>query len=126
MPISNINLDQAKAASVFLNSTSGRLQIMRSPGKKLQFPIYSARETANIRVPDLSDKQIMDVLADCWEQTKDMKVPQFRDGECEVRRLWDEAVATALQWDIAELEELKYLLHKEPFVRGYGYNQYEN
>ena len=26
-------------------------------------------------------------------------MPQFCDGECEVRRLWDEAVADALGWD---------------------------
>ncbi len=124
MPITNVTIEQAKALSVFLNSTVGRLQIMRSPGKKLQFPGYSAKETANIRVPDLNESQIVEVLSDCWEQTKDMKVPQFREGECELRRLWDEAVAKALQWDVGQLEELRHLLHKEPFVRGKGYNEY--
>ena len=53
-----------------------------------------------------------------------MEVPQFRDGECEVRRLWDEAVAEAMGWDPAELSRLRHLLHQEPHVRGLGYGQY--
>ena len=64
------------------------------------------------------------ILVDCWERTKDMVVPQFRDGECEVRRLWDEAVAQAMGWDPDELARLRNLLHQEPHVRGLGYNQY--
>ena len=79
---------------------------------------------ANIRIPDVKDARIRQVLADCWERTKDMKVPQFRDGECEVRRLWDEAVAEAMGWDAAELSRLRHLLHQEPHVRGLGYGQY--
>ena len=51
-------------------------------------------------------------------------MPQFRDGECEARRLWDEAVAEAMGWDPAELERLRLLLHQEPHVRGLGYGQY--
>ena len=53
-----------------------------------------------------------------------MEVPQFRDGECEVRRLWDDAVAEAMAWDAGELARLRRLLHNEPHVRGLGYNQY--
>ena len=53
-----------------------------------------------------------------------MEIPQFRDGECEVRRLWDEAVAEAMGWDAAELALLRELLHPEPHVRGLGYGQY--
>ena len=53
-----------------------------------------------------------------------MDVPQFRDGECEVRRLWDEAVAEALGWDPVWLSRLRLLLHNEPHVRGLGRNQF--
>ena len=53
-----------------------------------------------------------------------MEVPQFRDGDCEVRRLWDEAVAEAMNWDPEELVRLRELLSNEPHVRGLGYNQY--
>ena len=68
----------------------------------------------------------MQILADCWERTKDMVVPQFRDGECEVRQLWDAAVAEAMGWDVEELTRLRLLLHREPHVSGLGYNQYRD
>ena len=97
---------------------------MRSPGKKLSFPSYSPRSTNNLNVPNIKNDRIRGVLADCWERTKDKEVPQFRDGECDVRRLWDEAVADAMGWDAAELERLRLLLHQEPHVRGLGYGQY--
>ena len=57
-------------------------------------------------------------------RTKDTLVPQFRDGECEVRRLWDEAAAEAMGWDADEMAYRRALLHREPRVRGLGYNQY--
>lgn len=124
MPIPSISLEKAKAASVFLNSTLGRLQLMRNPGKTLEFPTYSAKETSNLRVPDLSNTAICQPLIDCWNDTADIVVPQFRVGDCEVRRLWDEAVAKALNWNIGELEELRKWLSDEPHVRGLGRNQY--
>ena len=86
--------------------------------------MYRPAAIGNIRIPDIKDDRIRGILADCWERTKDMVVPQFRDGECEVRRLWDEAVAEAMGWDADELARLRQLLHNEPHVRGLGYNQY--
>ena len=124
MPVAGLTAPEAKGMAVFLNSTPGRLQLMCNPGKKLEFPIYSAAETANLRIPDIRDAGVCQILADCWEQTRDWEVPQFRDGECEVRRIWDEAVARALNWDNAELTRLRQLLHQEPHIRGLGYNQY--
>ena len=97
---------------------------MRHAGRKIPFPTYSAAEAGNVRIPDIKDAHIRGILSSCWERTKDMEVPQFRDGECEVRRLWDEAVAEAMGWDAAELERLRLLLHHEPHVRGLGYGQY--
>ena len=102
-PVVGLSTDEAKAIAVFTNSTPGRLQIMRDPSKKLAFPSYSPGATNNLRVPDIKDDRIRQTLADCWERTKDVEVPQFRDGECEVRRLWDEAVADAMGWDPSEL-----------------------
>ena len=126
MPVGNLSPKEAKAAAVFINSTAGRLQIMRNPGRKLTFPTYSAAEASNIKIPDIKDRRIREMLVHCWERTKDMEVPQFRDGECEVRRLWDEAVAEAMGWDRNELARLRELLNNEPHVRGLGYNQYAN
>ena len=124
MPVAGLSPTEAKAAAVFINSTAGRLQLMRHAGKKIPFPTYSAAEAGNIRIPNITDDRIRGILADCWERTKDMVVPQFRDGECEVRRLWDETVAEAMGWDAIELTRLRLLLHQEPHVRGLRYGQY--
>ena len=97
---------------------------MRSPAKTLEFPNYTPQTLESLKVPNIKDARILSILAKCWERTKDMVVPQFRDGECEVRRLWDEAVAEAMGWDPDELARLRNLLHNEPHVRGLGYNQY--
>ena len=115
---------QAKAAAVFLNSTVGRLQLLRNPGRMLAFPNYSPDALKTIRLSNLSDNIPVDKLPACWERSRDMEVPQYRDGECEVRRLWDEAVAEAMGWDAAELQRLRHLLHEEPHVRGLVYEQY--
>ena len=125
MPVAGLRQDEAKALAVFINSTPGRLQLMQNPGGTLIFPTYSTAEAGKIRIPDVrNDARVRQILADCWERTKDRVVPQFRDGECEVRCWWDEAVADALGWDGGELARLRQLLHQEPHVRGLGYNQY--
>ena len=124
MPVAGFSSEESKALAVFLNSTPGRLQLMRNAGRKITFPMYRPAAYAGIRIPNVKDYYIRQTLADCWELTKNMIVPQFRDGECEVRRLWDEAVAQAMNWDASELSRLRQLLHNEPHVRGLGYGQY--
>ena len=124
MPVAGFSPTEAKATAVFVNSTAGRLQVMRNPGKKIPFPSYSAAYISNLKIPDIKDMRIRRTLAACWEHTKEMKVPQFRDGECEVRVLWDRAVADAMGWDPKELARLRGLLNNEPHIRGLGYNQY--
>ena len=124
MPVPEVTAEESKAVSVFMNSTAGRIQLMANVGKMISFPTYNPSAYSDIKVPDIKDDRIRQTLADCWERTKDMTVPQFRDGECEVRRLWDEVVAEAMGWDAEELARLRGLLNKEPHVRGLGYNQY--
>ena len=124
LPVPGVTPQQAKASAVFLNSTAGRLQLLRNPGRTLEFPQYRPAGLKTIRLPDLSNSGLVDKLARCWEATAETEVPQFRDGECEVRRLWDEAVAEAMGWDAAELKRQRLLLHREPHVRGLGYGQY--
>ena len=126
MPIAGFTASEAKAVAVFLNSTLGRIQLMRNFGRKLEFPIYSVAEVQNIRIPDIKESRILNILVSCWDRTRDVVVPQFRDGECEVRRIWDEAVADALMWDVDELTQLRQLLNREPHVRGLGYNQFSD
>ena len=99
MPVLGVTAAEAKALCVYLNSTPGRLSIMQSPGTKLTFPFYNPADIGGVPIPDVRDDRIRHILSDCWELTKDEVVPQFRDGECEVRQLWDDAVAEAMGWD---------------------------
>ena len=124
MPVGGMTQEQACAAAVFLNSTPGRLLFMRHPARTLAFPSYSANDVGGLRMPRMSDRNIVSTLSTCWETTRTMRVPQYRDGECEVRRLWDHAVAEALGWDRGWLDELRRVLHNEPHVRGLGRNEY--
>ena len=124
MPVAGLSPTEAKALAVFINSTLGRIQLMRSMGRKLAFPLYRPAAVNAIRTPNIKDPEVQQILADCWEQTKDVAVSQFRDGECEVRQLWDEAVADAMNWNPEELTHLRQLLHREPYTRNLGYNQY--
>ena len=124
IPVTGLSPEEAKALAVSINSTPGRIQLMRSMGRKLAFPMYRPAAYTRVRIPDVKDTRIRGILADCWERTKDTVVPQYRDGECEVRRLWHEAVADAMGWDSGEMERLRLLLHQEPHVRGLGYGQY--
>ena len=77
IPIVGLSVDEAKALAVFINSTIGRLQLMRYPGRKLAFPTYGTKEVGNIRIPVIKNVQIRQLLLNCWEQTNAMKVPQF-------------------------------------------------
>ena len=124
LPVTGPTAAEANAIAVFLNSTAGRLQLLRNAGRTLVFPQYNPEPLEGIRIPNIRDPRIQRILADCWEKTKDIEVPQFRDGECAVRAIWDNAVADAMGWDPAELARLRELLHLEPHVRGLGYNQY--
>ncbi len=124
LPVSGVEPEDAKALAVFLNSTPGRLQIIRNASRTIEFPMYMPAALKTVCVPDVASDRIRQILVDCWERTQDVVVPQYRDGEHEVRRLWDEAVAEAMHWDPDELSRLRHLLHKEPHVRGLGYNQY--
>jgi len=124
LPVPGVSFEEAKAAAVFLNSTAGRLQLLRNAGRKLAFPKYRPAGLKTVRLPDLSDPAVTDGLARCWDDTAETRVPQYRDGECDVRRLWDETVCDTLGWDRDWMRELRHLLHREPHVRGMGYDEY--
>ncbi len=124
MPVSGISSEEAMAMAVFFNSTAGRLQTMSNASRTLEFPMYRPAAINTISVPDIRNTRIRQTLVRCWARTKEMLVPQYRDGECDVRRIWDEGVAEALGWDAEELSRLRHLLHREPHVRGLGYNQF--
>ncbi len=125
MPVLGLSPVESKAVAVFLNSTAGRVQIMSNAGRKLAYPTYRPATYANVRIPDIQCVRIRNTLAECWERTKDMTVPQFRDGYTDIRRRWDVAVCEALNWDLDEIAELGELLAREPRVRGVANGQWK-
>ena len=148
-PVSGgLTAEHAKALAVFLNSTPGRLQLMRNMGGHLGFPIYRPAGVANIRVPDvIREGGICRALLECWEDTKHIKVPQYRDGDdwdrknsprnpqpkpakfCNPRPLWDACVSQVLKknplFKLRRLNRLRSILHREPHIRGKSYHEYQ-
>ena len=146
--VPGLTADQAKALAVYLNSTAGRIQLMRNAGRAIDFPQYNTDAVINIRVPDvIREEEICRELAECWEDTKHIKVPQYRDGDdwdrknsprnpqpkpakfCNPRPLWDACVSRVMrgnplfEWN--RLCHLRKLLHREPHIRGKSYHQYQ-
>ncbi|WP_419919433.1 hypothetical protein [Candidatus Poriferisocius sp.] len=124
-PVTGSTPQQAQALAVFINSTAGRLLLMRLGGRFLHFPNYNTAAVNALPMPDISNPSLVEVLADCWQATRQEIVPQFRDGYTEVRRRWDAAVCTALGWSMDEITELGELLAREPRVRGVAYGQWK-
>ncbi|MBC6429288.1 MAG: hypothetical protein GDA55_08720 [Cellvibrionales bacterium] len=92
----------------------------------MAFPQYNPGTYKNIRIPTLTDTATIQALAQTYDQTRHLKVPQYRDGECEIRQIWDAAVCKALGWDEAWLSGIRNGLHQEPHIRGKGKNQYSD
>jgi len=124
-PIVGCDLEQASALTIFLNSTIGRLVVMRSPGRKISFPEYSVIGLSGLPVPDIHDETVLRRLAACWRETRQETVPQYRDGYTDIRRVWDGSVCDALGWSISEVSEIGKLLHEEPHVKGIAYGQWK-
>ena len=125
MPVTGLRIKEAKALNLFLNSTVGRLLLMRSRGKTLDFPTYSAAENEKLMVPDVrNNREVRDVLFNCYNETRMEIVSQYRDGETLVRQQWDCAVELAMGWPKDFLSDYRDLLHLEPCVRGLGYTQF--
>jgi len=125
LPVPDFNFKETKALSVFLNSTAGRIQLMRQAGKKLSFPTYNPAAWLPIRGPNMKDPSTLETLGDCWEETANVEVPLFREGEGNgVRALWDKAVAKVMDWDPNWLAELRLLMHDEPHVKALGKEEF--
>ncbi len=124
-PVTGSTPQQAQALAVFINSTAGRLVLMRLGGRFLHFPNYNTAAVNLLPIPDINDDACLEHLAECWQATRGEVIPQFRDGYTQVRRRWDATVCTALGWDIDEITELGEMLAREPRVRGVAYGQWK-
>ena len=115
-PIQGIDDSTAIAWAVWLNSTLGRIAMLRNRGKKLAFPVYRPSGMTTTRCPDPGETEAIEALNAAYELTKNEETPQYRDGRCAVRDTWDEAVAQALGIDVETIFEYAELLASEPAV----------
>ena len=118
MPIGGVDERTAKAWVVYLNSTLGRISLLSRRGKKLIYPRYAVEDQKKIYVPNLDGEMPFDTLLHAFEQTKSMEVKQYRDGNCEARKIWDEAVSEVSGIPLAKIEHWRTLLNNEPSVLG--------
>ena len=115
-PIQGTDDSTAIAWAVWLNSTLGRIAMLRNRGKTLAFPVYRPAGMTTTRCPDPGETEAIEALNAAYELTKNEEPPQYRDGRCAVRDTWDEAVAQALGIDVETIFEYAELLAREPAV----------
>ena len=97
--------------------------MLRNRGKKLTFPVYRPSGMTTTRCPDPDETAAIEALNAAYELTKNEETPQYRDGRCAVRDMWDEAVAEALGIDVEAIFEYADLLATEPAVSPEGWKR---
>ena len=124
-PVQGLTEEQARAWAVWLNSTPGRLMTLIHRGKSLDFVVYDPAGLLQIRVPRLDRPGAIGRLARAWEETREMDVPQYREGYASVRRAWDEAVCEAVdEADGRKVREWADRLNREPAISVEGFYEH--
>ena len=116
MPVKGVDQETAKAWAVWINSTPGRICLMRHRGNTLDYPDYEPRGVKDMPVPRPENEGTIRNLAAVWEETQDEIVPSYREGRTPIRELWDAAAARALGIDRAEIGRWADILNSEPYV----------
>ena len=105
-----------KAWCAYLNSTPAVLSFLNRRQKKLTYAAYSLDQLRSIPVPDPASVDLTP-LTDGFERlSRSEMLPWPRMPECPVRAEIDEAVATVLDLDPAELAEWRKRIAAEPTV----------
>ena len=105
-----------KAWCAYLNSTPAVLSFLNRRQKKLTYADYSLDQLRSIPVPDPASVDLTP-LVDAFERLRRSEMlPWPRMPECPVRAELDEAVATVLDLDPAELAEWRKRIAAEPTV----------
>ena len=121
-PVQGLTEEQARAWAVWLNSTPGRLMTLIHRGKSLDFVNYNPEGLLQIRVPRLDRPRAIERLARAWEETREMDVPQYREGYASVRQAWDQAVCEAVdEADGGKVREWADRLNREPAISVEGF-----
>ena len=121
MPVSGIDRVTARAWAVWLNSTIGRICLLKHRGRTLEYPIYRPAGIRHIPFPDPAYDAAIETLAEAWDDTQDQEVPSYREGRVTVRERWDDAVAEALEFDRDMIARWADILNSEPYISREGF-----
>ena len=85
-PVQGISLSVAKAWTIWLNSTVGRLLMAaQRGGDGLGWPNWNPEGLKNILMPKPENTIAIEVLESIWEETCNEIVPQYRDGYTKIK-----------------------------------------
>ena len=115
-PVQGVSRSAAGALAVWLNSTLGRIDLLRWRGRTLEYALFTPDGMMNVHVPRLDDAHGLNVLHAAYRETGRLPVPLYRDGRTPIRETWDDAVSVALGIDRAQLARWADLLASEPSV----------
>ena len=117
-PVATKSKDEAKALSLFLNSTPARIQLLNRRAKTLTYPQWSTKHWEEIRIPG-EEPQSLRLLADTWDELKDEELLEMRFAETDpVRMAMDTAAARACGLSESTVAEWRQKLSREPTVTG--------
>ena len=120
-PVQAVTGQDAQALSVWINSTVGRILMRKYASRSTHWPMYQPAAIKALVVPNTAGahwQRMREPLLNAYRATKDKIVPQYREPDAEVRRIWDQAVAKAAGITLREVGGWRNLMDAEPFVTG--------
>lgn len=120
-PVRNVTTQDAQALVVWINSTIGRILLRKYASRSTHWPMYQPAAIKQLVVPNTTGKhwkRMRQPLLDAYRATKDKTVPQYRDSDTEVRRIWDHAAAKAAEVQPRTIDRWRRQIEVEPFVKG--------
>ncbi len=120
-PVQEIDMEDAQALAVWLNSTLGRILLRKYGSRRANWPMYQPAAIKQLVVPNTASKhwkRMRQPLVEAYHATNDMIVPQYREPNAKVRRVWDHAAATAAGFPKRTMDSWRRQMEIEPFVRG--------
>ena len=120
-PVQAVTAQDAQALSVWINSTPGRILMRKYASRSTHWPMYQPAAIKALVVPNTAGahwQRMRQPLLDAYRATKNMIVPQYREPDAEVRRIWDQAVAKAAGITQRKVNGWRNLMDAEPFITG--------
>ncbi len=120
-PVQDVTVQDAQALAVWINSTVGRILLRKYASRSTHWPMYQPAAIKALVVPNTASshwQRMRQPLMEAYRATKNMVVPQYREPDAEVRRMWDRAVAKAAGIPQRAVNGWRTLMDAEPFVTG--------